>query len=123
MRSRRFPSVSSTIDIRRMPVEVARIGVTHLLEEPVVDLVDDLKVTRQEALEESRRAHVSSASGISVWLVYQNVRCVIAHARSHVDVVDVDQQPHQLRDADGRMRVVELDGDLVGQFVEVRVRA
>ena len=34
----------------------------------------------------------------------------------------VAEQTHQLSDADGRMRVVEVDGDLVGKVVEVAVR-
>ena len=35
------------------------------------------------------------------------------------DAVLVDQEAHQLGDRDGRMRVVELDRDLVGQVAQV----
>ena len=51
MRSRRPPS-SSTIDMRRSRVDVARVAVPHLLEKAVVDLVDDLQMPRQHPLEQ-----------------------------------------------------------------------
>ena len=38
-----------------------------------------------------------------------------------VNAVDVDQQPHQFGDGDRRMRVVELDRDLVGELADVAV--
>ncbi len=55
----------------------------------------------------------SSASGSSVWLVYAKVCRVMLHARSQVQALLVQQQAHQLRDGHRRMRVVELDRELL----------
>ena len=46
-----------------------------------------------------------------------------APGRVEIDAVDVHQQPHQLGDGDGRMRVVELDRRLVGQRQQVAILA
>ncbi len=37
------------------------------------------------------------------------------------DTVNIDQEPHQLRDRDGRVRVVQLDRHLVGELRNVAV--
>ena len=81
------------------PVDVARIGVAHLLEEPVVDLVDDLQVARQQPARTGRRATSRAPRASACGSCTRTSARVMSHARSHVDAVDVDEHPHQLGDA------------------------
>ena len=61
---------------------IGREAGPHLLEEPAVDLEDDLQLTRQQQLEPLERP-LLQASGSSVWLVYASARRVRSHAWSH----------------------------------------
>ncbi len=60
------PLASSMSDMRRTPFVVAEEPHAHLVEEAAVDLVDDLQVARQDALEQIASGQVSSASGSRV---------------------------------------------------------
>ena len=62
--------------------------------------------------------HCSSASGRMVWLVYPKVFTVMSQATSQSSPSMVDKDPHEFRNGDGRMGVIELDGDLVGELLE-----
>jgi len=86
------------------------------LHQPDVDVVDDLEMAREHALEQ-RTLHFSSASGISVWLVYAKVRVTMDQAWSH------GRLPHpkdaqQLGDRHRRVRVVEMKGNLVREILQ-----
>ena len=61
---------------------------------------------------------VSSASGSSVWFVYENTAPRDVPRLLPLELVLVDQQPQQLGDRERRVRVVELDRDRVGQRLE-----
>ena len=101
---------------------VAGIARLHVVEEAAVDLVDDLQMARQQQLEQPT-GHFSSASGSSVWLVYASVRTVRSQASSQPRPASSSEDAHQFGDGQRRVRVVELDGDLVGQRVPVGVAA
>src|SRR5262249_19228273 len=91
-----------------------------VVKKPPVDLVDDLEVTRQNLPEELYGPCLEC---------FGQQRVVRVRDRAARDVpgvvpaqtMDVDEQAHQLGDRDRRMRVVELNGDLVRQLVEVRM--
>ena len=85
-----------------------------------VDEVDDLHVARQQSLHQRDRPALER-------LGQQRVVGVVEHRRRDRpglrpgDAVVVDQEPHELGDGDRRVRVVELDRDVVGQRDEVAV--
>ena len=58
---------------------------------------------------------VSRASGSSVWFVYANVRVVMFQAVLPFQLVDVQEDAHQLGDGENRMGVVELDRHAIGE--------
>ncbi len=96
-------------------VHVPREVVHDFFEEAVVDLVDDLQVARQHALEQGHGPGFQR-------LGHEGVVGVGEGAGDDVpgflpgEFVLVQQQTHQLGDGDGRVGVVELDGDFLGQF-------
>ena len=57
--------------------------------------------------------HFSSASGSSVWFVYANVLLRQVPSLIPTEMHVVEQDAHQLGHRHARVRVVELDGDLV----------
>ena len=93
-----------------------------VIEQPAVDLEDDLQVARQQHLEpregpllerlgQQRVVRVGERSpGEVPGLIPSEVRLV-------------EQDPHQLGDGQRRVRVVELDGDLLGKRAPVGVGA
>jgi hypothetical protein len=102
------------------PVGVEGVADLHLAEEALVDLVDDLQMPGEETLEQAHRPHLQRLGeqgvvGVSEGRDGHLPRLVPGH------VLLVDHQPHQLGDGHGRMRVVELDGDPVGEGPEVLV--
>ena len=90
-----------------------------VLEVAGVEQVNDLHVARQQPLHELHRPGLERLGQQRV------VGVGDAGERDlpglvPVQAVDVDQQAHQLDDDDGRVGVVELDGDLVGEGVDGR---
>jgi hypothetical protein len=59
---------SSISETRRCRASSPGTRCAHLVQEVVVDLVDDFQMARQQR-SNRRTGQVSSASGISVWLV------------------------------------------------------
>ena len=111
------PLPSSISDMRRRrSLSPGMLG-RDLVEQRAVDQVDDLQVPRQQPLEERDRPDLER-------LGQQRVVGVREHAARDgpralpVDLVLVDQQPHQLGDRERRVRVVQLDRDRVGQRIE-----
>jgi hypothetical protein len=97
------------------PVAVAGEPGAHLVEEPVIDFVDDLKVAGQRLGEHLQRPGLQR-------LRQQGV-VGVAEGRDRdfpgfvpVQLALVGEQPHQLGDRDRRMGVVELQGEPLGKF-------
>ena len=108
MRTYLFPGF---VDQREAPEKlvVAGITLTHVVQEAAVDLVDDLEVPRQELAEERQRPLLERLGQQRV------VRVAAGSLRDcpgliPVHRVLVHEEPHQLGDGDGRMRVVQLRG-------------
>ncbi len=117
-----FDGPSSISDIRRRQLLVARPHGGHVLQEPAVDLVDDLQVPRHDALEQRDGPLLQR-------LRHQGV-VRVAHRRLRDlpgllprEVALVDEDAHQLRHRERGMGVVQLDGDLVREGVEAPVIA
>ena len=107
----------------RHPLELLRIfGITpaHLVEKALVDLVDDLQVPRQDALEERDRPGFERFGHQRVVGIRTGLARDVPGAIP-VEPVDVEQHAHQLRDGERGMRIVQLDGHLVRQLVQVRM--
>ena len=93
---------------------VAGIAAAHVVEEAAIDLVDDLQVPRDQQLEELDRPLLQRLG---------QQRVIGVGQRAHGEVPGlvpaelrlIEQNAHQLGDGQRRMRVVQLDGDLVGQ--------
>ncbi len=117
-----LPSPSSMIDMRPMRSMSPGQRVCTCAHEAVVDLVDDHQVARQQALEQRHRPALQR-------LRHQRVVGVPERALAQVpgvvpvEPLVVEEDAHQLGDGDRRVRVVELDRDLVGERVERRVAA
>ncbi len=99
---------------------VAREAGAHRVEEPAVDLEDDLQMTRQHLLEPLDRPLLQGFGQERVVRVGERLLGEVPGlVPSQVRIVEEDA--HQLGDGQGRVRVVELDGDLVGQRAPVGV--
>ena len=95
-------------------VLVARIALLHVVEEAAIDLVDDLQQPRADQLEEAHRPLFQRLGQQRVVGVGQRAdRQVPRLVPAELGLVE--QDAHQLGHGHRRMRVVELDGDLVGQ--------
>ena len=97
---------------------VARILPADLRNEAAVDLVDDLVDAGQQAAEQLDRPLLGSFRHDRVVGVGE------APGRNAPGIVPfqpviVQQDPHQFGDRDGRMRVVQLENDVVRQVVDV----
>ena len=93
---------------------VAGVARADVVEEAAVDLVDDLQVPRQHQLEQADRPVLQRLGQQRVVGVGQRPpRQVPGLVPAELRLVE--QDPHQLGDGQRGMRVVELDGDLVGQ--------
>ncbi|OQA24790.1 MAG: hypothetical protein BWY59_02034 [Verrucomicrobia bacterium ADurb.Bin345] len=99
---------------------VVGIAGHDLPQETAVDLVDDLDVARKHFLEEAYRPGFQRFRHERVVGVAESADGDIPrHLPLHADLVQ--QDPHQLGHAEGRMRVVKLDRDLLREAVEVGV--
>ena len=105
---------------RRQPAGVVAAARTELIEVLGVEEVDDLHVPRQQAFHERHRPPFERLGQQRVVRVAEHrLRNVPREVPRHR--VLVDEQPHQLRNRDRRMRVVELDRDVIGQRRQVAV--
>ena len=96
------------------PVEVAGEPGRHLAQEAAVDFVDDLQVPRQEPLEHADRPALQRLGQQRVVGVAGGVDGQLP-GLAPLDVLAVEEDPHQLGHDQRRMRVVHLDEDLVGE--------
>ena len=93
----------------------------HLIEQAPVDLEDDLQMARQQQLE-PRAAAISPAPRAAACGSCRRASVVVrSQAWSQPRPRLVEQNPHQLGDGHARVRVVELDGDLVGKRAPVGI--
>ena len=88
--------------------------------ELVVDLLDDLEVTRQQFADELGRPHFQ---GFRKQGVAGVVEGLVGNRPGGVPIVAilVHEHAHELRDADDRVGVVELEGDLVREGGQIRL--
>ena len=88
--------------------------------ELVVDPLDDLEVTRQQFADELGRPHFQ---GFRKQGVAGVVEGLVGDLPSGVPIVAVlvHEDAHELRDADDRVGVVELEGDLVREGGQIRL--
>src|SRR5271163_1078665 len=92
----------------------------HLVEEPAVDLIDDLEVAGQRLGEHLQRPGLQRLGQQGVVGIAER-RDRDVPGLVPVQVALVDQQPHELGDRDRRMCVVELQGEPLGEFLDARV--
>ena len=87
------------------------------IEEAPVDLVDDFEVAREEAAEQRQRPLLE---GLGEQRVVRVRACLLGDSprRLPVHPVLVHQQPHQLGDGEGGVRVVQLHGPPPVEVVE-----
>ena len=98
---------------------VARpLSVNGVLEEPAVDLVDDLEVAGKNALEQVYRPSLECLRQEGVVGVGEYA---VADIPGLVPLESflIDEDSHQFGDGDGRMGIVQLYGNLVGELAEV----
>ncbi len=101
---------------------VAREAGANVVEQPAIDFKNDLEVPRHHHLEPFHRPLLQRFGQQRVVRVAQrSARQVPGLIPSQLRVVE--QNPHQLRHRDRRMRIVELDCGLVGQRVPIGVAA
>ena len=88
----------------------------HLDEEPPVDLPDDLEVARKEMTHELVRPGFERFRQDSVVRVAdgagRDLPCIVP-----LEALFVHEDPHELGDRDGRVGIVQLNGDLFGKGV------
>ena len=92
------------------------------VEMQLVDLVDDLHVARQQPLHQRHRPAFQRLRQQRVIGVGDGVGGDLPGLGPR-QAVFIHQQPHQLRDDDRRVGVIELDGAFVGQVVQLAVLA
>ena len=94
----------------------------NFIEQPTVDLVNDLQVTRKQSFKPRHRPFLQSLGQQGVIGVSKRLlRQVPGLIPSHVHVVQQDS--HQFRDRHGRMRVIELNRGFLWKFFPIRVVA
>ena len=88
--------------------------------ELVVDLLDDLEMTRQQFADELGRPHFQSFRKQGVAGVVEGL---VGNRPGGVPIVAilVHEDAHELRNADDRVGVVELEGDLVREGGQIRL--
>ena len=101
-------------------VDIAREALFHLGQEVLVDTIDDAHMARQERLDQSDRPGFQRFRHQGVVGIGEDP-LTLRPGRCPEHAMLVTEQAHQLGDSDGRVCVVEVDGDLVGQIVEMVV--
>ena len=97
---------------------VADALLAQLVEMHGVDEIDDLHMARQQPLHQRHRPGFERL-GQQRMIGVGESRLRDAPGLFPFDAMHVDEKPHQFGDADRRMRVVELDRDLVGELTDV----
>ena len=99
---------------------VAGEGDVDAEQEATVDLVDDFEVARQELGKHGQRPAFECLGQKRVIGVAKDA---FGDRPSRIprQLFDVDEDAHQFGDGDGRMRIVQLDGDFIGKLAEVFV--
>ena len=104
----------------RQAIGVGGVAISDLAQEPGIDLVDDLEVARQQALEQPDRPSLQRLGEDGVVGVAAGAAGLLPGLIPLHEVL-VDHDPHQLGDGDRGVGVVELDRDPVAEGVEVAV--
>ena len=105
------------IDCAPHPLVVVRKTDADLLEEPAIDLEDNLEMPWQQRAEERQGPLLERFDHQRVVRIRKGLR---RHMPREVPVhrMLVDEEPHQLRDGDCRMRVVQLSRELLVESLE-----
>ena len=101
-------------------LDVTGEALFDLAEKLLIDTVNDAHVTRQQVLHQADWPGLQRFGHQRVVGVGENALALLPGVRPE-DAVLVAEQAHQLGDADGRVRIVEVNGDFVGEVVEVAV--
>mmetsp|Transcript_40127 Transcript_40127/g.103876 ORF Transcript_40127/g.103876 Transcript_40127/m.103876 type:complete len:708 (-) Transcript_40127:720-2843(-) len=101
-------------------VVVPVLGAQHL-DEPPVDVVDDLHVARQDLLHQGDRPLLQSLRQDGVVGEGEHLGGQLP-GLGPPQAVLINEQPHQLRHADGRVGVVQLEGHQLTKVVPAVVR-
>ena len=108
-----------------MCVDAARVAgesLLHRREQAAVDLQDDLQVTRQQQLEPRQRPFLQGFGQQGVVRIRQRLLGQIP-GLVPIQVRVVEQDAHQLGHCQCRVRIIELDGDVLRQRAPVGVPA
>ena len=100
--------------------EVARKAPLDFRDQPAVDLLNDLQMARQHPLDHLDRPSLQRFRQQGVIRVTAGLHRQRPGGLPRQRVL-VDERAHQLRDRQRRMRVVEMDGHLRREFIEVVV--
>ena len=95
---------------------IARVLQPHLLQEAAVDLADQFVVAGQQVAEQVHAPFLQGLRQQGVVRVGEGPAGDVPGVRP-VEVLVVDQQPHQLRHGDGRVGVVELHRPVVRELL------
>src|SRR5262245_40218542 len=93
---------------------IPRKSAAHILEEAAIDLVDDLQLSRNEYLEQADRPFFESLGQQRVVRVGESTERNLPRLIPRATRL-IEQDPHQLSNAQCRMRVVHLYGYLLRQ--------
>src|SRR5262245_11875376 len=99
---------------------VARKASPHVVEQPSIDFIDDLKLSRQKHLEPRYGPLLQRFGQQGVVGVRQHA---LRNVPSAVPVQSslIEKNSHELRNGDRRVRVVELDGHLFWKNFPIRI--
>lgn len=104
------------------PIQIPRPLLLHLLQVQQVYVVDDLQVPGQDRLQHGNRPPLQGLRKNGVVGVRARLHRYFPRFLPR-ETLDVHQEAHQLGDGHGRVRVVQLDGHLLREQVEVRADA
>ena len=95
---------------------VARIILCHLIEKPPIDFIDDLQMPGQDSAHHINRPAFQGFRHQGMIGIGKGIDGNVP-GFFPAQSFDIKQQPHQLRNGDGGMGIVELNGDQCVEFV------
>src|SRR5215813_1324499 len=93
---------------------------SNIIQQAAIDLKDELQMTRQQELEPCDRPFFQSFGQQGMVRVRQSTLRQVP-SLVPTEMCFVEQNPHQLWDRHGRMCVVELNGDFIGEYAPVGI--
>ncbi len=102
------------------PSLISGKALSDLINQATIDFVDDLQMTRQHALKPGERPLLESFGQQCVIGVGQSPLCKVP-GLVPTEMCFIEENPHQLRHRHRWMRIVKLNGNLVGKRLPVGV--